>query len=227
MSMPQDAGWRRSQAAVPTSVAASSVSATVRSAIGHAVEHTLGSGAPADWASPLMELGLDSLASTELVRVLGEQLRTELSSTLLFDHPTPEAVSSHMEHQLAVAELVAVAEVENETTGPLTLEPALPVKGCGFEHPQASMRVFHTGEIGMVPGAWNSTELRATISGSRNNATTIPAERWDLDTLGRGAIIIEVGRRASYGGFIRTDGGVNSVIFGLSPKEATAMDPHQ
>ena len=37
--------------------------------------------------SALMEAGLNSLEATELVRTIGDQHGTELSATLLFDHP--------------------------------------------------------------------------------------------------------------------------------------------
>ena len=42
--------------------------------------------------APLMEAGIDSLAASELQRGLSEQLSTEFEATLLFDHPTIEAI---------------------------------------------------------------------------------------------------------------------------------------
>lgn len=43
---------------------------------------------------PLMSAGLDSIGATELARKLGNQLETEISSTLLFDHPSVNTVAS-------------------------------------------------------------------------------------------------------------------------------------
>ena len=49
-----------------------------------------------DTHTPLMELGLDSLAATQLVRELSTKLQVELSPMLLFDHPTVDAISEHL-----------------------------------------------------------------------------------------------------------------------------------
>ena len=40
----------------------------------------------------LMAAGLDSIAATELSRMLGERFEIELPSTLLFDHPTASSM---------------------------------------------------------------------------------------------------------------------------------------
>ena len=46
--------------------------------------------------TPLMQAGLDSLSSGELVRVIGAELSTPLSSTLVFDHPTIDTIADHL-----------------------------------------------------------------------------------------------------------------------------------
>ena len=47
-------------------------------------------------STPLMDFGLDSLAATQLVRVLGQKLGLQLPPTLLFDFPTVEQLSGHL-----------------------------------------------------------------------------------------------------------------------------------
>ena len=49
-----------------------------------------------DPTEPLMEAGLDSLAATQLVRSLSELLEEELSPTVLYDHPTVDALVAHI-----------------------------------------------------------------------------------------------------------------------------------
>ena len=44
--------------------------------------------------APLMASGLDSIAATEFASTLTDRFTTELPQTLLFDHPTIEAVAS-------------------------------------------------------------------------------------------------------------------------------------
>ena len=50
---------------------------------------------PAD-NTPLSEVGLDSLLAVELRNALAKSLEAALSATLLFDHPTIEALSGFL-----------------------------------------------------------------------------------------------------------------------------------
>lgn len=58
----------------------------------------LGLGAPGaiDPRTPLGELGLDSLLAVELRNTLGAALGRSLPATLLFDHPTIDALTDHL-----------------------------------------------------------------------------------------------------------------------------------
>jgi polyketide synthase 12/myxalamid-type polyketide synthase MxaB len=58
---------------------------------------------PADGA-PLSEAGLDSLLAVELRNVLGKSLGMSLSATLLFDHPSIEALSEFLWSEMREAE---------------------------------------------------------------------------------------------------------------------------
>ncbi|PWI44703.1 hypothetical protein CK485_08115 [Streptomyces sp. ICBB 8177] len=63
----------------------------------------LGHGSPdaIDADRPFTELGLDSLASVELRGNLGRETGLTLPATLIFDHPTVEAVTDHLLRELA------------------------------------------------------------------------------------------------------------------------------
>ena len=87
----------------------SQVQALMTSKIQKVVKSLLEEDTDVDLQAPLMELGLDSLATMQLVRQLGEELRVQLAPTLLFDHPTVAALSAH------VASLVSP---EAKTEGP-------------------------------------------------------------------------------------------------------------
>ena len=58
-----------------------------------------------DTQGPLMEMGLDSLATTQLVQQLSAELGIKLSPTLLFDYPTVEELSGHLAGELGVEDL--------------------------------------------------------------------------------------------------------------------------
>ena len=53
--------------------------------------------------APLMSAGLDSIAATELVSTLGQNLSTEIEPTALFDHPTIGSLGKYFAVQLRPA----------------------------------------------------------------------------------------------------------------------------
>ena len=53
----------------------------------------------------LMAAGLDSIAATELSRMVGERLEMELPSTLLFDHPTTVSLVRFVASTISVVSL--------------------------------------------------------------------------------------------------------------------------
>ena len=67
----------------------------VEAEVVRAVRSLTGDGG-ADAATPLMEAGVDSLAATELVSQLRALTGLELSPTLVFEHPTPRAIATHL-----------------------------------------------------------------------------------------------------------------------------------
>ena len=90
----------------------------------------LGTHAPAN--TPLMDAGLDSLAGTELMRRLGEQLRQELPATVLFDYPATGSIGEHLLGQqatkwpqqvIATDDEAARAKVDDVLARPRLMKP--------------------------------------------------------------------------------------------------------
>lgn len=79
---------------------------TLASQIASHVERVLGK--PVGHDEPLMEAGLDSLGAVELRTELSRIYATELSSTLIFDHPTIASLAKHLAHTLAPAPQVGL-----------------------------------------------------------------------------------------------------------------------
>jgi acyl carrier protein len=73
-----------------------------------------------------MSAGLDSISATELSTRLGGRLSTELPQTLLFDHPSLQAIAGAIEHKtevlpspsLAVERQVPVLQVQSRLQPP-------------------------------------------------------------------------------------------------------------
>ncbi|WP_051899209.1 type I polyketide synthase [Sciscionella sediminilitoris] len=66
-----------------------------------------------DPADSFAELGIDSLTAVEVRNRLGAQAGVLLPSTVVFDHPSPLALASHLEELLAPEEDEAEAELED------------------------------------------------------------------------------------------------------------------
>ena len=64
---------------------------------------------------PLMSAGLDSVGATELARKLSDQLGIDLPSTLLFDHPSVNAVASALVCLGPGRELAGLSETVTKT----------------------------------------------------------------------------------------------------------------
>lgn len=87
----------------------------ITTAVEGALELVLGRRIAAD--DPFMTAGLDSLAVTEVMATLNARLAVDLPSTVVFDHPTTQALALHLFNRASKAEAGAVQRVSNEEHG--------------------------------------------------------------------------------------------------------------
>ncbi|WP_455679097.1 type I polyketide synthase, partial [Streptomyces ardesiacus] len=152
------------------------------------------------------DLGFDSLTAVELRNRLSSVTGTQLSATLVFDHPTPEALADYL-----------VAEFTDEDRE--AEEAAAPV--VAVDEPIAIV-----GMACRYPGGVNSPEdLWRLVSAGGDGITPLPGDRgWDLDEwLGAGA----ADGPEVQGGFVDDAPCFDAAFFGISPNEALVMDPQQ
>jgi acyl transferase domain-containing protein len=99
------------------------------------------SGHPADSIDPdstLFELGLDSLMIVELAYRLADACELSLPADLAFEHPTPAALTGHLESQLAATPALRRRAAPRDDRH-LHVQPAHTRAGRG---PKAGMRCF-------------------------------------------------------------------------------------
>ncbi|MGW2119089.1 type I polyketide synthase, partial [Streptomyces zhihengii] len=147
------------------------------------------------------DLGFDSLMAVELRNLLTAATGLSLPTTLVFDHPTPEALVGHLLTELAGTGGVVV--------------PAAVAAPVGVDEPLAVV-----GMACRFPGGVTSPEqLWDLVAGGVDGLSVFPADRgWPTEL---------AGVAGGVGGFVHDADQFDPALFGISPREALAMDPQQ
>ena len=163
---------------------------------------------------PLIEMGLDSLMavefSTELQMVLGEQI--PIGPTMLFDHPTVDAIAEH------VLEMVAEEEIEESVTASVPTESD---KAAVLTEREP---IAIVGMSCRFPGAQNLEEFWDNILNGVDSVTEIPADRWDIDRF-YDADRAPGKMYTKQGGFLEDIADFEPGFFNISDQEACWIDP--
>ncbi|MFH8371760.1 type I polyketide synthase [Streptomyces sp. NPDC018031] len=167
--------------------------------------------------------GFDSLMGVELCERLGEELASELPSTVLFDHPTPARLARHLQ---------SVASAADRPAAPGAPPGAPSRKAAGT--PGAADAADHDPVVvvGMAcsyPGGAATPEELWRLAASGTDAIGgFPTDRgWDLEAL----YDADPGRAGTsctrQGGFLHDAAEFDAAFFGMSPREALTTDPQQ
>ncbi|GAA1018274.1 hypothetical protein Aple_034790 [Acrocarpospora pleiomorpha] len=205
----------------------------VRVAVARSAALVLGysSGDAVDDEATFKDLGFDSVAAVEFRDRLGTATGLNLPASLIYDHPTPQAVTGYL-----------TATISADAPPPPADVPA-----AAADEPIAIVAMS-----GRWPGDATSPEdLWRVLGSTRDVISDFPDNRgWDLnrllspsftaatdtsaDATGTSATGTSVAGTSAIGtsvtgsgGFLRDADLFDAAFFGLSPREAATMDPQQ
>ncbi|MEU1430353.1 type I polyketide synthase [Nocardia sp. NPDC005746] len=170
--------------------------------------HDSASGLDAD--SAFRELGFDSLAGLELRNRIGAETGFTLGATVVFDHPSPTALATHLGELLRPKQPAAATVAVKARTAQ---DDPIVIVGMACRYP---------GDV-RTPG-----HLWQLVADGVDAIGEFPVNRgWNVDELYDPRSERPGTSSTKNGGFLYDADLFDADFFGISPREATATDPQQ
>jgi acyl carrier protein len=198
--------WAQRIAALPQDRRRETVLDLVRGIVAGVLGHT--DPQRLDPKRAFKESGFDSLAGVELRNRLNTATGLRLPATVVFDHPTPDAVADHL--LTRIADTAAAAPARTARPAAAQDEP-IAIVGMACRYPG---------------GVASPDDLWRLVSEGGDAISEFPGNRgWDLDGLYDPDPAHTGTSYVRHGGFLHDADRFDPAFFGIPPREATAMDP--
>ncbi len=172
--------------------------------LGHSSPHEV------DRDRAFRDLGFDSLTAIELRQRLNDASGLRLSSTVVFDYPSPTILAREM-----ITQLLGTVEGEAAPVAVTVADPGEPIAIVGMGC--------------RLPGGVNDPdELWELLTSGGDAVSEFPTNRgWQLSGLFDPDPENPTTSYVNQGGFLHAAPDFDAEFFGISPREALAMDPQQ
>ena len=160
----------------------------------------------------LLDMGLDSLGTTELAANLQATFDVELPSTIVFNYPTIADLSNYL-HDILAPEQDQSAQKEMTLLSARNDSAGLSIVGMSSRFPG---------------GASSSSEYWKLLCEGRETSSNVPFSRWDVYSLAANSKLTEKEKiQIMCGSFVDDMEYFDSSSFGISKAEALSMSPFQ
>ena len=150
----------------------------------------------------LAHSGLDSLKVVSLTGELSEWLKQPVAPSVVYDHPSIDALARHF-----------AGSAPSFVDAPRVEGVAMPIAVIGM-----SCR---------FPGADSVDEFWRLLTEGRDAVVQVPSDRWDNERFYDAKLGRPGTTNSRWGGFISDIDRFDPLFFGVSPLEASSMDPQQ
>uniref|UniRef100_UPI00066E20FE type I polyketide synthase n=1 Tax=Streptomyces sp. SBT349 TaxID=1580539 RepID=UPI00066E20FE len=204
-------GLARRLAELPEAERPRVVGDVVREHVGQVIKHSAPRSIAGDRA--FKDLGFDSLTAVELRNRLNAETGLRLPTTLVFDHPTPEALAAFVLEQLSDAPTVGGARSATPRRRASAVDEPVAIVAMGCRYPG---------------GVASPEDLWRLVAEGGDAVSGFPVDRgWDVDALFDPDPERSGTSYVREGGFLHEAAEFDPGVFGISPREALAMDPQQ
>ncbi|MCI4041370.1 SDR family NAD(P)-dependent oxidoreductase, partial [Streptomyces sp. TRM75563] len=208
-----DAGsWAARTSGLPEAERRRSVAELVRTTVSSVLALPQASTLAEDAA--FRDLGLDSLTGLELRGRLAAVSEVKLAATVVFDHPTPAALTEHL-----MAQLDRTSSSEQHSSrgagapAPAVVDDPVVIVGMACRYP---------GDVRSPDDLWQLVATGTDAIGP------FPENRgWDVENLYDPDPDKAGKSYTRHGGFLYDADRFDAEFFGISPREAAGMDPQQ